>query len=122
MKKKLTWALILMFVLGIVGYAAGVGLSYVLDGAKGSLVDFLGKELALILLGVGAFIGIIIGVATKTKNKPGDNTGHTEDGEETEIAFDSKFISPEEMKNRWSFYFGTDMRSHHDSLCDQEEG
>jgi len=98
MKKKLTWALILMVVLGIVGYAAGVGLSYVLDGAKGSIVDFLGKELALILLGVGAFIGIIIGIATKTKNKTGDNKGHTEDGEETEIAFDSKFISPEEMK------------------------
>ncbi|MBO5394959.1 MAG: type IV secretory system conjugative DNA transfer family protein [Clostridia bacterium] len=104
MKKKFTWALIFMLVFGLIGYAAGVAFNYM------SVADFkaaLTADLSLILLGTCAAGGFIAGLCTKSKEKKGKNTGYTTSGEKTDIAFDSKFISPEEMKHDKELIYAT---------------
>lgn len=107
MKRKLKFGLILMLLLGIVGYAAGVVLAYAMASFKGELTAMLTNSIAFIGLGIGAFIGLIIGLCTKKKDEGGNNTGTTTAGEKIDIAFDSKFISPEEMKNDKELLYST---------------
>lgn len=96
--KKFKLSLILMIVLAILGYGVGVGLAYVMNKMEADIVSLLGQPLPLILLAVGAVVGLFFGLLSKSKKKEGKNTGYTTEGEETDIAFDSKFISADEMK------------------------
>ena len=104
MKKKFKWAIIFMFIFGLLAYGAGFGLAYM---QTPDIMACLTNELALILLGVGAFGGLVMGFATKGGDKKGKNTGYTTAGEKTDIAFDSKFISPDEMKRDKELIYGT---------------
>lgn len=110
MKRKLKIALILMVVMAVFGYALGVAGSYLMEMSKGKtpeIINMLTQPLALAGLGVGAVVGFIWGLATKKKKEGGKNTGHTTDGEERDIAFDSKFISPDEMKKDKDLIYST---------------
>lgn len=111
MKRKLKFAVVLMLLFGIAGYAIGIGVTYVLammNKTAFEITSALTQPVALVCLAVGALIGIIMGLATKNKkDKSGDNTGHTTTGEETDIAFDSKFISPDEMKKDKDLIYST---------------
>ncbi|MBQ8909305.1 MAG: type IV secretory system conjugative DNA transfer family protein [Clostridia bacterium] len=104
MKKKLTWAFIFMLVLGAIGYAAGFAFTYL---GEQNVTAALTSDLALILLGVCAAGGAIIGLCTKSKSIKTKNRGVTTEGEETDIAFDSKFISPDEMRRDKELIFAT---------------
>ncbi len=97
MKKKLKLGIILMIVFAILGYALGVAISYFANEGT----DFNGaltNEISFALLGLGALGGIISALFTKGKEKLGSNVGTTSEGEETDINFDSKFITTERLK------------------------
>lgn len=120
MKRKLKLALIFMLLLGIVGYGIGVGVSYVMAMIQGKaveIVSLLTQPITLICLGIGVFAGFLLGVVTKKKKAIGTNTGTTTEGEETDIAFDSKFITPDEMKKDKELIYSTwkDLPSLNDS-------
>lgn len=101
MKRKLKFALIFMLLFGILGYGIGVAVCYfAFNKDGGTIVDMLSKPIPLAVMAVGVVAGFLLGVTTKSKKKDsgGSNTGRTTTGEETDIAFDSKFITPDEMK------------------------
>ncbi|MBQ8444166.1 MAG: type IV secretory system conjugative DNA transfer family protein [Clostridia bacterium] len=104
MKKKILWAFILMLVFGLLGYAAGVGFTYM---GNNDLTASLSSDLALILLAVCGGAGIIFGLFTKVDKTKKKNKGVTTEGVETDIAFDSKFIAPEEMKKDSELVYAT---------------
>ncbi|MBQ8792188.1 MAG: type IV secretory system conjugative DNA transfer family protein [Clostridia bacterium] len=104
MKKKILWAFILMLVFGLLGYAAGVGFTYM---GNNDLTASLSSDLALILLAVCGGAGIIFGLFTKADKTKKKNKGVTTEGVETDIAFDSKFIAPEEMKKDSELVYAT---------------
>lgn len=104
MKKKFTWAIIFMFLFGILAYGAGIGLAYINNQ---DLMAAFTNDLSLVLLGVGAAGGLVMGFVTGKKDKSGKNTGYTTTGEKTDIAFDSKFISADEMKRDKELIYGT---------------
>lgn len=107
MNKKFKLALILMLLLGVIGYAIGVAISYFL-GENVELLDALTEDLSFILLASGAVIGLLWGMMTKVKEKKTyNNKGKTEGGEETDINFDSKFITEERLKNDPELIYST---------------
>lgn len=94
-----------MIIFGVLAYGAGVALGYMNDNTN--ITKALTSDLSLILLGVGAAGGFIMGLVTSKGDKKGKNTGYTTEGVKTDIAFDSKFISPEEMKRDKELIYGT---------------
>lgn len=98
MKRRLKLAFIFAIILGIVGFAVGVAISYA-NGAdlKQALYD-PNMPFSIVGLAVGAVIGILMGLIGRKKLETGTNRGKTTEGEETDIAYDSKFITPDEMK------------------------
>ena len=100
MKKKLKTALILMLLLGVLGYAIGVVIAYFTAEEDIEFVDALTQSIAFILLAAGAVIGFGMGAFTrKKKDIIGSNVGKTAQGEDTDINFDSKFITEERLKS-----------------------
>ena len=99
MKKKLKMSLIWLIILGILGYVIGVAIAYFTQEEGFEFVDALSNTIAFAGLGIGAFGGLCLGLTTKTKkNVTGNNTGTTASGQETDINFDSKFITEEKLK------------------------
>ena len=99
MKKKLKTALILMLLLGVLGYGIGVVIAY-FTTEDIEFVDALTQSIAFILLAVGAVIGFGMGAFTrKKKDTIGSNVGKTAEGEDTDINFDSKFITEDRLKS-----------------------
>ncbi len=111
MKRKLKLALIFMILFGIVGYAIGVGGAYLFSMVNKTTFEvpaLLIQPISLIGLGIGAAAGLGAGLFTKKKkNAIGSNKGTDTEGSETEIAFDSKFISSEEMKKDKDLLYST---------------
>lgn len=109
--RKLKLGLILMLVLGILGYALGIGVSYLMammQKTELEIVELFTQPFAFVGLGLGAVIGFFLGIFTKKKKDIiGKNTGTTSTGDETDIAFDSKFITPDEMKKDKELLFAT---------------
>ena len=106
MKKKLTWGLILAIVLGLLGLGAGIGLGY-LNGQT-DIMASLTDQLTLLLLGVGAAAGFIIGLFTKSDKKAlGKTKGTDSEGKETDINFDSHYITGDEMKKDKELIYST---------------
>lgn len=101
MKRRLKLALIFGLIFAVVGFGIGFALGYFF-GDKKDIMDALfnpNQPFSLVGAGIGAVIGIFLGlVGRKRKQTSGKNTGKTTDGEETDIAYDSKFISPEQMR------------------------
>ena len=99
MKKKMKMSLIWLIILGILGYIIGVAIAYFTQEEGFEFVDALSNTIAFAGLGIGAFGGLCLGLTTKTKkNVTGNNTGTTASGQETDINFDSKFITEEKLK------------------------
>ena len=99
MKRRLKLGIIFMLVFGLIGYLAGVLVTY-FTGDNVEFNEALTNSLAFILLAVGAVIGLGMGLFT-TKRKPdidAKTVGVTGSGEETDINFDSKFISEETLR------------------------
>lgn len=106
MKKKLTWGLILALVLGVLGLAAGTALKY-LNGET-DIVKAMTDQLSLMLLGVCAAGGFIAGMFTKGEKKAlGKTKGTDSEGKETDINFDSHYITGDEMKKDKDLIYAT---------------
>ena len=106
MKKKLTWGLVLALVLGLLGFGAGIALKY-LNGQT-DIVAAMTDQLTLMLLGVCAAGGFIIGLCTKSKkNALGKTKGTDSEGKETDINFDSHYITGDEMKKDKELIYAT---------------
>ena len=106
MKKKLLWAFIYLILFGVLAYGAGVAFRVFLSNT--SLIDALQSDLALLLLATGGGIGLLVGLFTVAKDKKKHkNEGYTTEGDKTDIAFDSKFISAEKMKTDPELIYST---------------
>ena len=99
MKKKLKLALILMIILGALGFFAGTAIGKFTSEEEISFVQALTTTYAFAGLGIGAFLGFIIGIFPRKNSSNYTNVGKTAEGKETDINFDSKFISPERLRN-----------------------
>jgi len=104
MEKKLKMSLIFMFLFGILGYGIGFAVNYV---SSKNVTASLTSNMALIFLGVCAACGFIFGLFTKSKEVKSKNQGTTTEGEKIDIAFDSKFISPDEMRTDKDLIYAT---------------
>ncbi len=96
--KRLRLTLIWALVLGVLGYAAGVAVAYLVEHSE--LTASFTSQFALIGAGIGLAGGLVLGLTAKIKDdkKKNDNTGTTTSGEKTDIAFDSKFMTEESLK------------------------
>ena len=95
--KKLRLSLICMLALGVVGYVLGAVIAYLNNGQD--FVKALTDTISFICLAVGAGLGLLVGLISKSKDVKNKNEGEDADGNKTDIAFDSKFISQERLKN-----------------------
>lgn len=96
--KKLKLTLIFTIVLAILGYGTGFAISYLAKNAE--LVDSFLSTYAFVGAGIGAVGGALLGLTTKGKKvEENNNKGTTTDGKETDIAFDSKFMTEDSLKN-----------------------
>lgn len=97
--KKLKLSLIFGILLAILGFVIGAVIHYVLNKDLMQALFDLNAPYSLIGAGGGLFLGLVCGLCAKGSKKPiGSNLGTDAEGHETEIAYDSKFITPEEMK------------------------
>lgn len=94
--KKLRNTLIFMVALAVVGYVIGAAVSFI---TVQNFAKALTADVTFICLGVGAASGLLIGLITKAKDNKNKNEGEDSDGNKTDIAFDSKFITTERLKN-----------------------
>lgn len=97
--KKLKTALILLIVIGAIGFIAGALIAMFTSEDELSFAQSLTSSSAFIGLGIGAALGFIIGIFPKKAAKAYKNVGTTAEGKETDINFDSKFITPERLRN-----------------------
>lgn len=97
--KKLKTALILLIVIGAIGFIAGALIAMFTSEDELSFVQSLTSSSAFIGLGIGAALGFIIGIFPKKAANTYKNVGTTAEGKETDINFDSKFITPERLRN-----------------------
>ena len=95
--KKLRLSLICMLALGVVGYILGAVIAYLNNGQD--FAKAFTDTIAFICLAVGAGLGLLVGLISKSKDVKNKNEGEDADGNKTDIAFDSKFISQERLKN-----------------------
>ena len=95
---KFTKGLIITLACCVVGYAIGIAIAYFLT-AGSNIVNALIDKVALIMLGVGLVSGFILSLSLKGKKKSSKNEGETATGDKFEIAHDSRFLTPQELKN-----------------------
>lgn len=98
MKRRLKLAFIFMIILGAVGFAIGFAVGYASDNDVNLALYNPDAPFSIVGAAIGALIGIGMGLIGRKKLEQGTNKGKTTSGEETDIAFDSKFITPDEMK------------------------
>lgn len=96
--KKLKKSLILMVILGIVGYALGVGIAYFTNDRTFSTA-LLTNSISLIIAGCGLLGGFAWGLSMKTKEDKGKkNKGETATGEKMDVETDSTYATPAGIK------------------------
>lgn len=98
MKRRLKLAFIFSIIFGFVGFGIGVAISYVSLGDFSQSLYNPDAPFSIFGLAIGVVIGILMGFVGRKKVQTGKNQGKTTEGEETEIAYDSKFITPSQMK------------------------
>lgn len=97
MKKKFKSFIIWFLSMLILGYAAGIVISYFNNNRLWEM-SILYSQLALICAGVGALVGLCLGVYYSPKNKDKSSTkGKTASGQEFDLHFDSGFMSREKV-------------------------
>lgn len=105
--KKIRFTLILSLIFAVVGYIIGVALGYFLGENINQLSEAFSSPFAYALTATGFFLGIIVGLTTKSKKDDYNNKGKTTTGEEFEIAHDSKFMTEDDLKNSKNLIFTT---------------
>lgn len=102
---RLKKSLIFMIIFAALGYILGAVISMFTKELE--FVEALTNSLSFILLGVGAFCGLVLGMWKKKKVTSDKNIGTNAEGEKTEINFDSKFITEERLRNDPELTFTT---------------
>ena len=105
--KKFKLSIILMLVFGILGYAIGVVISYFTQEGTRDIVAALVNTISFAMLAIGIIGGLCTALLSKGKKKVGSNVGTTAEGEETDINFDSKFITTERLRTDPDLIFST---------------
>lgn len=96
--RRLRATLIWGLVLGVVGYGVGVLIAYLMANVFST--SLFTSQISFIGLGIGVAGGVIVGLMGKVKkDEVNNNTGTTTDGEKTDIAYDSKFMTDENLRN-----------------------
>ncbi len=96
MGRRIKLGLIFMVILGLVGYGIGFAVGLFATGVY-----------AIVCTIVGALTGLGMGLFSRRKISSASNVGTTAEGDETEVNFDSKFITPEEMKRDKELIYST---------------
>lgn len=99
MKRRIKLAFIFMLILGAVGFAIGFAVGYATDGNLQKALYNPDAPYSIVGLAIGAILGVGMGLIGRRRLQTGTNKGKTTAGEETDIAYDSKFITPDEMKS-----------------------
>ena len=89
---------VFFIILGVVGYAVGVGIGYLMDKDLKAALYSTDSPYSLVCAIIGALVGLGMGLFSRRKINANSNTGVDTEGKESDVAFDSKFITPEEMK------------------------
>ncbi len=105
MSRRFKLALIFMLILGLVGFGVGFAISYF--SGDGEVVEAIKSAYVIVFTIVGALIGLGMGLFSRRKINSASNVGKTAEGEETEVNFDSKFITPDEMKKDGELIYST---------------
>ncbi len=105
MKRRLKLSLICSLILGAVGYGVGFIVSYLAEGKE--LIEALKSPYSIVGLVIGVLIGLGMGIFSGYRAPNRSNTGQTTSGEDTDINFDSKFITPEQMKHDKELIYST---------------
>lgn len=104
--KKLRLTLILGLVCALLGYGMGVAIAY-FSGDTQDIAKAFSDTMSIIFAGCGAIVGLLIGLTTKKKIENTSNVGKTSDGKEVDIAFDSKFMTDDELKSSPDLVYST---------------
>ena len=86
-----------LIIFAVVGYILAAVISFVTGGEEITFGDAVASTNSFIGLGVGAVFGLIVGLFPKKQSKY-KNEGHTAEGDEREVNFDSKFITLERLR------------------------
>ncbi len=104
MKRRVKLALIFTLVLGLVGFGIGFAVGYVMEN---DIKAAFSNPAVIVCTIIGALLGLGMGLFSRRKINAGSNIGKTADGEETEVNYDSKFITPEQMKGDKELIYST---------------
>ena len=105
MGRRIKLGLIFMVILGLVGYGIGFAVGLFATGSEAS--EAATGVYAIVCTIVGALTGLGMGLFSRRKISSASNVGTTAEGDETEVNFDSKFITPEEMKRDKELIYST---------------
>lgn len=105
MGRRVKLGIIFMIILGVVGYGIGFAVGLFATGSEAS--EAATGTYAIVCTIVGALTGLGMGLFSRRKISSASNVGTTAEGEETEVNFDSKFITPEEMKRDKELIYST---------------
>ena len=105
MGRRIKLGLIFMVILGLVGYGIGFAVGLFATGSEAS--EAATGVYAIVCTIVGALTGLGMGLFSRRKISSARNVGTTAEGDETEVNFDSKFITPEEMKRDKELIYST---------------
>ncbi len=94
---KFKKGLIITIIMTIVGLAAGIAISYAQLGGS-NIGALFTSTMTLVLTAIGFCGGFILSFSFKTKKKSTKNTGETVTGEKVDIAFDSRFMTNQDLK------------------------
>ena len=96
-KSPFSKAFILGVILAIVAYAATVLLQSYTGNKKGISIESLTDQLALIMLGTGFLLGLVLPFVTKPKSKSAPKTGKTAEGDEFSLSYDAHYMTENEL-------------------------
>lgn len=105
MGRRVKLAVIFMLVLGVVGFGIGLAVGYFMN--SNDISAALKSPAVIVCAIVGALVGLGMGLFSRRKINAGSNVGTTADGKETDVNFDSKFITPEQMKKDGELLYST---------------
>ncbi len=105
MKKRLKQSLIFALIFGIVGFVVGFVCGYLVQG-EGPL-EAIKSPFTIVGVVIGILLGVGVALFSGNRKMNVSNTGQTTSGEDTDINFDSKFITPDQMKTDKELIYST---------------
>ena len=105
MKRRLKLSIIFGLIFLAVG--AGVGIAIAFATGEGGIGEMIKSPYVIVCAIVGLLIGVGMGVFSGKPRNDHNNMGTDSQGEETEVNFDSRKLTPDEMKNDKELIFST---------------